>query len=345
MTTTYRVKGRSIQNVCVAGVGAVGTVIAHHLTDSFLNLSVLARGATLDLVRQRGLTLMTPLGNDTAAVRASDGSDLPAQDLIFLCVKAHDLPDLAKSLQPLLHADTLIVPVVNGVPFWFFQGGAGPASNQTVHSVDPKGDLTDIFPARNIVGASAMIIAERVGPGISQITNPPAMTIGNITAHQEDEARVVAGILNECGLTTKVTSSIRTAVWRKLCANLASNPLSVLAECTIHDIRDDPNLLKVGDALFLEGLLLGSLLDVRDLETSGLAQVLRPLSDFKTSMLQDYEAGRPLELDAICDAVIELAGVVGQPVPLTRQISCLTRHKALSRRSGFVGEMQPSAIQ
>jgi 2-dehydropantoate 2-reductase len=347
MTTIRGISGNSLQNICIAGVGAVGTVIAYHLAKTFPNVSVVARGDTLQKVRQNGLTVISPEGDGSVDVRASDSSDLPVQDLIFLCAKAQDLPTLAKSVQRLLHPNTLVIPVVNGVPFCFFHGipiwfnSAGAVTpNPTVHSVDPDGDLAAIFPARDIVGASVMIIAEKAEAGVSHISTAPVMTVGNIVTDQGDQAKIVADILSESGIATTVSPSIRTPVWKKLCANLACNGLSVIAECTLREICNDQHLFEISDAIFAECVRLGTSFEIRDLDRPSLMEIIGQAGDHKTSMLQDYQAGRPLEMDAICTAVIELARIAEQSVPLTQQMTRLVKHKVLARNSAAI-QTQP----
>jgi 2-dehydropantoate 2-reductase len=327
-----------IQNICVAGVGAVGTVVAHHLSKHFPDVSVIARGETLRAVKKNGLSVRSSLGVETNSVKVSDGSDLLAQDLVFLCVKAQDLAGMARSVRRVLHADTLIVPVVNGVPFWFPHGLPAQVfkaidAPPTIRSVDRHGDLATIFPPRNIVGASVMIIAQKLDYGSSQLITPPAMTVGNIIDSQNNEASIVADILNEAGISTTVSPTIRAAVWRKLCANVANNGLSVLTECTIREICENPDLLKVSEAIFEECIHLGAFFEISGLNVSDLVKIMRQAGNHRTSMLQDYEAGRPLELEAIGDAVAELARIVGEEVPLTQQITRLVRHKAQNRKS------------
>lgn len=320
--------------ICVAGAGAIGTTLALRLASSFEHVSVLARGKTLSAILDNGVTLIDEAGRHTAHVRAGDAQQLGEQDIVVLCAKAQDLVGLAESVQPLLHARTIIVPVVNGVPWWYFEDAAPGDTGRPALSSDPDGQLRRLLPSENVVGTVAMIMAERRGLGIAQTLNPMKMIVGEIGRSDSDHAKIVAKILNRAGVQTSVADPLRGALWQKVLINLASNPLSVVSESTAQDMCDNPDLVAACHALYREGASVAHAYGYDGFDFEQFMAIARGLGPFKTSMLQDYLSGRILELDAICNSVVDLAAHKGLDMPLTKQIVRLARHKqSLSTRA------------
>lgn len=316
------------RRVCIAGAGAVGLALAARLALAGEQVSVLARGATLDAIRREGLSLSDLDGTHQAWPQAGDRSEFGVQDAVFLCAKSHDLGALAESVAPLIGPATRIVPVVNGIPWWYFQGTLGAIPAGFRDAVDPGGRLAALLPPGQIVASVTYITAERSAPNRTISRNPLRMIVGAIDQRSGRAAADVAAMLNRAGIATELSPRVRTPLWTKVVNNLASNPLSVVTGATLREIFSDPALCAITRALLAEALAAA--------EAYG-AQIAQPpeafmasgarMGDVRTSMLQDYDTGRPLELAAIGDAVVALAAHKGIAMPRTRDILDLARFK------------------
>jgi 2-dehydropantoate 2-reductase len=254
--------------------------------------------------------------------------ELKTADILFLCGKSQDLTQMAEAVQPLISANTLLVPLVNGIPFWYFQGEGGRFAGRSVKAVDPSAQLNNLLPARQVIGAVTMITAERVGFGVSRSLNPMRLTIGEIDNGMTPRTEALARILNTSGISTVVSPRIRDPLWTKVIANLVSNPLSVVCNATLEGIFGTPALLEITRKIFAEGLLAAASHGARvEFDFHGFAEFALSMGPFKTSMLQDYENGHPLELAAICGSVIELAELYGVQMPSSRDIATLAGYK------------------
>lgn len=314
--------------ICVAGAGAIGIAIALRLSLAGYEVNLLARGENLAAIRKNGISLIGISGVETARVLSGTVRDLKTADILFLCGKSQDLTQLGETVQPLISEDTLIVPLVNGIPFWYFQREGGRFDGRTVMSVDPSAQLNDLFSARQIIGAVTMILAERVGFGLSRSLNPMRLTIGEIDNKMTPRTETLARILNASGISTVVSPRIRDPLWTKVIANLVSNPLSVVCNATLEDIFGTPALVEITRKIFAEGLLAAASHGARvEFDFHGFAELALGMGSFKTSMLHDHENGRPLELAAICGSVFELAELYGVQMPSSRDIATLAGFK------------------
>ncbi|WP_238120705.1 MULTISPECIES: ketopantoate reductase family protein [unclassified Xanthobacter] len=319
--------------ICVAGAGAIGIVIAARLALAGHDVTVLARGGTLAAIRAHGLELTDRTGVHRVAVRAVDhltGPQVGPQDVVFLSSKAQDLAPLATLVQPAIGRDTLIVPTVNGIPWWYFEGHGGPDDGRAVEAVDPGGALKRLLPAAQLVGAVTYITSERTAPHAARTHNPLRMVVGTVTPAAHTGTARIAAVLEAAGITTERTDDIRAAVWAKAINNLCTNPLSVVTGATLREIFGDPTLAGVAQATADEARAVAA--------AYGATVTLDPgeivkLGDVRTSMLQDYESGRPLELAAIGDAVLELARHKGLCMVRTGDILALARFKMRKARA------------
>jgi 2-dehydropantoate 2-reductase len=288
----------------------------------------------------------------------------PPCELLLLAVKAQDIGAALAGAGPLLGPDTTVVPLLNGLPWWLFHGQAGPHAGP-IEAVDPGGRLWRALPPSRLLGAVVHLGAEVVAPGRVRQAGDNRLTIGTIgpidgTGDRSDDsppggapdgpaarrAQALAGLLGEGGLTTTVHPSIRDEVWTKLVGNLATNPLSALTGATLDRLFVEPGLRGVVEAVMRETMALGAGLGVCfALSVEQRIAVGQRLGAFRTSMLQDFERGRPLELGAIADAALELAGRLGVPMPTTRLVRDLARAAERSRdlrRGAGVGAPTPS---
>lgn len=319
--------------ICVAGAGAIGITLATRMSMSGHHVSVLARGESLAVIKKNGLSLTDAEGEHHAQVTVGTADELPNADVLFLCAKAQDLESMAEAVQPLIHSETLIVPFVNGIPWWYFQGAEGRHAGRTVLAVDPRQRLKRLLPGQRVIGAVTTITAERLAPGVARTRNPLRCVIGEIDHRRSDRTDWLAALLADSGIATRVAERIRDALWTKVIANLCSNPLSVVTGATLRDVCGDPSLSIVSRQLVDEGLLVAASFGARlELDPSSLLAMGASMGDFKTSMLQDYEKGLPLELAAICEAVMELGELEGISMPFTRTITILSQFKSNMRQ-------------
>lgn len=313
----------------IAGAGAMGTTLAVRFALTGHTVNVVARGATLATIQQDGMRLTDLTGEHQVHPNAGSAADFGAQDVLFLCAKAQDLVTLAAISAPMIGPQTLIVPVVNGIPFWYFEKLGGRHEGRTVRAVDPDGRLRHLLPLDQVVGAVAFITAERSRPNHAVTANPLRMIIGEISHRRTPRVEALGQMMTACGIATDVSERLRDPLWTKVIANLTSNPLSVVAGATLRDIYSDPWLVPLSRQMLDEALLTAAAHGARvELDPTSFLAMGAGMGAVKTSMLQDYEKGLPLELSSIGEAVLELAEAQGLSLPLTRNILSLARYKS-----------------
>ncbi|AJY48723.1 ketopantoate reductase family protein [Halomonas sp. KO116] len=324
--------------IAIVGAGAIGTTLAARLAVAGYTVSVLARGDSLAAIKRKGVCLIDQQGQYTANVIAADnGGELGEQDIVFLCTKAHSIPSLLPQLQPLFGQHTCLVPMVNGTPWWLLMDAVEPctantAPIETVHikAVDPEGELVRCLPASAIIGCVVYISAHLQAPGVAISNTPPRLIVGDIVAMPDaanGRMETLVKVLENSGITTRYTERIRDAVWSKIAANLTSNPLSVMTGTTLAQLYSHPSLQKIVSQLFEEARLTAHAYGGRlEMTLQELLDLGERMGAVRTSMLQDYQQGRALELAAIVEGVIELADRRSIPVPTIKSILHLTRY-------------------
>jgi len=317
----------SFPRIGIAGAGAIGCTLAARLAGSGRAVSLLARGATLAALRRDGVRLRDRQGEHQTPVNASDrAAALGEQDLLFLCVKSHDLPALLPALEPMLGADTLVVPVLNGVPWWYFLGEGGRFAGQTVAAVDPGGRLAARLAPPRLIGCVAFVTAESPAPGMAVTGNPLRLVCGEPDHRPSERLERLCALLAAAGIEARASERIRDALWTKLIANLSSNPLSVVGDASLEEIYSHPELHRLVCDILHEGLLVAAAYGARvEFDPPGFLERGAAMGAVRTSMLQDHARGRPLELAAIGDAVLELAARLDIPMPRSREIIALAR--------------------
>jgi 2-dehydropantoate 2-reductase len=314
--------------VTVAGAGAVGCVLAAAVARSGHDTSVIARGETLRAIQTRGVGLAEAGGTSFARVAADGAARFGVQDVIFVCTKAQDLAAMAEMVQPLIGERTIVIPMVNGVPFWFF--AALGRETDVVRAVDPDGALGTLLPLAKIVGAVVSVSASSPEPGVSAVCGSPFVTLGEPAGGSSARLERLAGLLPGGGVELRVADDLRVPLWTKLVVNVATNLLSVVTGTTIGEMVDSAALRAViGQTVEEVRALAASFGVVPAIDTARLMGMAAGMGPLKTSTLQDYERGRPLEIGAIGDAVLELAEMQGVAMPVTR---------TLVATAGFLGE-------
>lgn len=330
MSDTYEPQTREATSyrVCVAGAGAIGLTLAAKLAKNNA-VSVLARGQSVADIDLHGVRLTERNEILSARVRVGPAEELGKQNVVFLCPKAQDLPALARDIQPLLQSSSLIIPVVNGIPWWYFDGHGTTPRNDGIFSVDPTHILKALLPTSSVIGCVTMFTAARTSRWEAVANNGVKLVIGEIDDMNKPRTEALAANLNRSGIQTRISDRIRDPLWTKVIANLMSNPLSVVAEADLQDLCGTEPLSSVVRQLLNEALLVAASYGARlELEPESLIEFAAAMGKVKTSMLQDYESGQPLELGAICEAVMELGMIRGIDMPLTKTITALARYKS-----------------
>lgn len=319
--------------VCVVGAGAIGTFLGTHLARTGAEVSALARGSTAVALRAHGFRLEEGGATLTAPVRvAEDTRALGAQDLVVVAVKGPSLPAVAPQVGPLLGPETLVLPAMNGVPWWFFHGLGGPHEGAAVHAVDPDGRVAAAIPVRHVIGCVVHATCSMVEPGRGRHGFGRGLIVGEPDGTVSPRVTALAGRLDAAGFETTVSKRIQADVWYKLWGNMTMNPMSALTGATCDRLLDDPLLDRFTLAIMAEAAAIGEKIGC-PIRQSGEERnaVTRKLGAFKTSMLQDVEAGKPLEIDALLTAVSEIGGRVGVATPSTDALLGLTRVFAAGR--------------
>lgn len=323
--------------ITIIGAGAVGNLLAARLSATDAQVSLLARGEALEAIRRQGIMMVTPLRRVVYAHPhvTDDAHELGPQDVVFLCVKAHALRSTLDTLSLLTGPQTIVVPMINGIPWWYPYQHPAPLANQSLTSVDPTGVLWRTINPETIVGATTFIAVENDGPGRIRHISDQRFVFGAVTQSSPHAVQMTAAIVDlfgQAGFQPKATSDIREAVWVKLWGNLGFNPLSALTGASLGTLCHDPGTRMVGRMMMLEAKVIAEQLGVRfATSVDERIEMAAGVGDFKTSMLQDFEAGRRLETAAIIGAVIELAEALSLPVPTLRTILALLEMRVRSR--------------
>ena len=303
--------------VCIVGAGAIGGFIGTRLAAAGrADVSAVARGATLKALREQGWRLKSGEQLIHAPARASDqASDLGVQDLVLIAVKGPALTAVAQSIAPLLGPQTLVLPAMNGVPWWFCQGLPG-FGEEPLHSVDPGGTITRAIPLQQVVGCVVHASTSTPEPGLVQHKMGQGLIVGEPAGGKSDRVQRVADLLAHAGFDVTHSADVRYDIWYKLWGNMTMNPVSAITGATIDRVLGDPLVRAFCSAAMLEAAAIGDGVGCKVAQSpEDRHAVTAKLGAFRTSMLQDVDAGRPIELDAIITAVYEIGQRLNLPVP------------------------------
>lgn len=314
--------------ICVAGAGAIGLTLAARLMLGGYSVGLIAREDGASFIRKNGLRLVDKDGCYHLQADVGVAAEFKRADILFLCSKSHDLPELAVSIRHIISSSTIVIPVINGLPWWYFDGVNGNWDGAQLHSADPSNVLKRIVPSRQIVGSTTLITAERIDRGSSTTFNPLQMTLGELDDRVTPRLGEVMSVLEKAGIVTRVAPRIRDAVWTKVVRNLISNPLTAITGATLRENFADEFLAGVSGQMLCEVLPVvrayGASLET---DPGSIMELGQKMGDVRTSMLQDLERGRKLELATICDAVIELAQAKGIAMPVIHAISNIAHYR------------------
>jgi len=306
----------------IAGAGAIGAYIGARMARAGFDVTLFARGPHLHAMQEHGVQVKSADGDFTAQPRIVGSLDeVGPVEVVFLGVKAHALPQLAPQLKPVLGPDTSVVSTQNGIPWWYFEGFGGEWDGLRLERVDPGGVISSAIEARSVVGSIVYFATEVSSPGVIQHIEGNRISLGEPDGTRSDRIRQIAEALIASGLRCPVTTRIRHEIWVKVLGNASFNPVSALTRATLAQMVRDPRVSSVIRNIMQEveavSQKLGMELPVSiDQRMAGAEKV----GEHKTSMLQDLEAGRPMELEALVGAVVELGERVGLPMTSTRTV-------------------------
>jgi 2-dehydropantoate 2-reductase len=314
---------------CVIGAGAIGGYLGARLAEAGHEVAFLARGRTLAAIREQGVELRESGGvaRRIAGLRAFAAPDGRERfDAVFLALKAYQLAEVAPLVESLCHEETIVVPMQNGIPFWYFNDHGGPLAGRTLESVDPGGGVREAIAARRIVGCVVYIACEQVGPArILHVAND-RLILGEPGGEASGRTRQLAAALEHSGFQAPVIPDIRNEIWLKAWGNLSFNPVSALTGATLASICNDPDGHELVAQMMREAAEVAGRLGVVfrvsiEKRIEGAARV----GEHKTSMLQDVESRRAIEVDALVGAVVEMGSLVGVPTPTITAIYRATK--------------------
>lgn len=311
----------------IAGAGAIGAYMGACMARAGQDVTLFARGPHLRALKEHGVRVESRAGDFVARPKVSGSlEEVGACDVVLLGVKAHSLTQLAPQLKPVLGPDTAVVSLQNGVPWWFFQTWPGPLKGLRLERLDPGGVISSAIEARRIVGSIVYLSNEIVEPGIIRHVAGDRITLGEPDGSSRDRTRALAEALIAAGLRAPITTHIHQEIWVKLLGNVAFNPISALTGSTLAQIVHDPEACELARAIMREAEAVALKLGLEmPISIEKRIAAAASVGEHKTSMLQDLEAGHPLEIEAVVGAVIELGERLGIPTPHTRSVYACTR--------------------
>ena len=313
--------------VAIVGAGAIGGWIGVHLARAGAQVSVLARGETLAALQKSGLQLHQTGDVHSVPVKASsDASALGIQDLVVIAVKAPALASVAQQVGPLLGPDTVVLTAMNGVPWWFLQGFGGPVQGQPLDTVDPNGTIARAIPAAHLIGGVVHASCSVDAPGVIRHHFGDGLIVGEPSGQATPRVQALHALLQRAGFNATLSPQIQKDIWFKLWGNMTVNPISAITGATSDRLLDDDLVRGFMSNVMLEARAIGERIGIPIAQApEDRHAVTRKLGAFKTSMLQDVEAGKPVELDALVSAVRELGQMTGVATPFTDALLGLSR--------------------
>ena len=306
----------------ILGAGAIGAYAGAALARGGADVVLIARGAHMRAMQGSGVEVSSPRGDFHVAVEATDDIAAAADaDVVIVALKAYSLPEVAPHLSEVLKPGALTLWAQNGLPWWYFQGAGGPLEGTALESVDPRGTIAASIPPESVVGCVVYCSTELIAPGVVRHVEGTRFALGEPDGSTGERLGEVAEAFRAGGLKAPVDPRLRDQIWLKLVGNAAFNPITALTRSTLGELGSRVDMIDLIGAIFAECAAVADRLGVefpvsleRRLE-AGIA-----VGDHKTSMLQDLEAGKPLELDCMTGAIVELADLLGMDVPHTRSV-------------------------
>lgn len=316
--------------IAVFGAGAIGGYLAVKLHQAGTDVTVIARGPHLAAMKEHGVTLKSEGATTTVRLACTDkAEEAGPQDYVIATLKATGLPAAAPQIKKLIRPETALVTAINGIPYWYFYGQDGPWRDRTVQSVDPGGTVWSELAPHQAIGCIVYPGGEVTLPGVIEHTYGNRFSLGEPDGSKSTRITALSQMMTRAGLKAPVKTGIRDEIWVKLWGNLAFNPLSALTGSTLDRLAFRPDLRAVARAMMEEAQTVGEALGAKfnisiDKRIDGAGEV----GEHKTSMLQDLERGRSIEIDALLGAVVEFAELAGASAPLCKAVLALVRERA-----------------
>jgi 2-dehydropantoate 2-reductase len=315
--------------IAIIGVGAIGGYVGARLAHAGEEVTFIARGANLEALKTHGIRLVMGDGSEQAVRHVNATADYSAagpHDVVILAMKAHQVAAVAREVPKLFGPDTIVVPMQNGIPYWYFYAHGGTWSGTRVRSVDPDGVIGEHIPAERVIGCVVYPATELLSPAVIKHVEGDRFPLGEPDGTSSERVKRLSECLTRGGLRAPVLSDIRAEIWLKLWGNLTFNPISALSRATLAGICQYPPSRELARAMMTEAQSIANKLGVTfrvpiDKRIAGAERV----GHHKTSMLQDVEAARPLETDALLGSVIELARLTDTPTPHLDAVYALTK--------------------
>ncbi|MDA7475485.1 2-dehydropantoate 2-reductase [Planktomarina temperata] len=312
--------------ICIFGAGAIGGYMGAKLAAAGADVSLVARGPHLKAMQENGLRLIEETGKSTVKVTASDtASDLGPQDYVIVTLKAHSVPSVVPHMQPLINDHTTVVSGVNGVPWWYFHKISGALEGTRLQTVDPGNAQWDGLGPDRVLGCVVYPAAEVVEPGVVKHIEGNRFSLGEPDGSKSNRALALSEVLSASGLRAPIRPKIRDEIWIKLWGNLSFNPISVLTQSTLDVLCTDPGTREVARNMMLEAKTVAEKLGVKfPIDVDRRIQGGAAVGAHRTSMLQDLDQGRPMEIDALIGSVKELGLITQTPTPTIDTVLALT---------------------
>jgi 2-dehydropantoate 2-reductase len=315
--------------IAVIGAGAIGGMLAVRLASSGHAVTVVARGANLDAIRRNGLKLVHDGGPEEVAqgLRAvATCAEAGLQDAVLLAVKAYAIASVAPQMHALFGDDTMVVTLQNGLPWWYFQNFSGPHAGYRLRSVDPTGAIEQNIEPRRIIGCVVYPAGELVAPGVIKRIEGDRFPVGELDGTESARVTKVSEALIGAGWKAPILADIRSEIWLKLWGNMTFNPISALTHATLVDICQEPATRELAADMMREAQAIAEKLGATfRVPLEKRIEGAEKVGKHKTSTLQDVEAGRAVEVDALIGSVIELSELTGTPAPASRAVHALLK--------------------
>ena len=316
--------------VCIVGAGAIGGFAGALFARAGHAVSLVARGAHLEALRERGLTLESDGRRETHRIPAAqDPGEFGVQDLVLIGLKTYSIPEMLPRIRPLVGADTIVVPAINGLPWWYFYREGGRFDRRPIACLDPKGEMLAALDPAHVIGCVVHGAAELVEPGVIRHTAGRTFILGEPDGAASARLQRLGAAMETARFEVKLTQRIRDEIWTKLIGNLSYNPVAALTLARMNDIHANPDLLALIRVLMQESMRVAEAYGARiTVSMEERIEIARKLGDAKISMHQDVDRRRPLEIDAIVGSVVELGRKAGIATPMTDAVHALITERA-----------------
>jgi 2-dehydropantoate 2-reductase len=316
--------------VCIYGAGAIGGYLGVQLARAGADVSLVARGAHLETMKANGLKLLIGDEEHVVQPRCTDNpAELGPQDFIIICLKAHSIAGVIDAMKPLIGPHTRVVTAVNGIPYWYFYKHGGTYENSTLESIDPGGRQWRELGPERAIGCIVYPATEIEAPGVVRHVYGDRFPLGEPSGEKSEDVERLSALFVKAGLQAPVLDRIRDEIWLKLWGNVCLNPISALTHATLDVICSDPATRALSKAIMLEAQSIAESFGVKfRVDVERRIEGARKVGAHKTSMLQDLERGRPMEIDPLVTVVQEMGHLTGIPTPALDNVLALTAQRA-----------------